>query len=297
MGKRRRAVCLLALLLCAWSACAFPDRLKVFVSILPEAYLVERVGGEYVEVGVLVGPGQNFHVFEPAPKQLAELSEARLYFRLGLAFETRLLEKIHGAQDTLKVVDAAAGVPTRPMTEPDADEAAPGHADHGAHEKHGGVDPHIWLSPPNLKIMAANVCAGLREADPAHAAEYDQNLAVLQGDIDAAHKRVAEILKPLAGHTFYVYHPEFGYFADLYNLKQVSVEMGGKEPTARQLVDLVARAKADHVRVIFVQRQFPKKSAEALASEIGGVVQGIDPLARDVLRNLEDTAKVLANSE
>jgi zinc transport system substrate-binding protein len=165
---------------------------------------------------------------------------------------------------------------------------ADGHGE--AEHDRGPVDPHVWLSPLNAKVIAANICKGLQDADPAHARDYDRNLATLQTDLDAVHARIARTLAPLKGRAFYVYHPAFGYFADVYGLKQVAVEIDGKEPTARQLADLIARAKADGVRVIFVQQQFPSKSAEAVAQEIGGAVIPIDPLSKDYPAVLEDMA-------
>ena len=96
---------------------------------------------------------------------------------------------------------------------------------------------------------------------------------------------------PLQGKTLLVFHPSYGYFADAYGLKQIAVEMGGKEPGARQLARLIDRAKEDGVRMIFVQPQFSKGSARTIAEAIGGAVVPLDPLARDYLENLERMAR------
>jgi zinc transport system substrate-binding protein len=264
--------------------------LKTFVSIAPQAYLVERVGGPSVSVDVLVGPGQNHHTFEPTPKQLADLAGARIYFRIGLPFENRLMEKIQAANAALQIVDTRTGLMLRRMEAFDDE-------DHDASATGGGaVDPHVWLSPANANVIAANIAKALRELDPARAAEYDRNLGALQKDLDDLNARVSQLLAPFRGNTFYVYHPAFGYFADAYGLKQAAVEIEGKEPTARQLARLIAKARAEGVRVIFVQQQFPKKAAETIANEVGGAVIPIDPLARDYLANLEDIALKIRNA-
>ncbi len=267
------------------SAVALAETPTVFVSIGPQAYLAKRIAGDLVDVHVLVGPGQNHHTFDPAPKQLAELADARAYFTIGLPFEQRLVEKLRAANPNLAIVDTREGIVLRAM-EADADE--PHDHDHGA------MDPHVWLNPLNAKVIATHIAEGLKHIDPAHAADYERNLASLLGDLDALNARLANILASCKGKAFYVYHPAFGYFADAYGLKQVPVEIEGKEPTARQLASLIARAKADGVRAIFVQQQFPKKSAEAIACEIHGVAIAIDPLAEDYLANLEDIAKKLS---
>ena len=275
---------LIASVLFLFHVAAYAGPFRAFVSIAPQAYLVERVGGASVTVGVLVPPGQNYHTFEPTPKQLAGLAEAMIYFRLGLAFETRLLEKAGAANTGLRVVDMCKGIALRPMME------------HDEHETSGALDPHVWLNPLNAKILAANVCEGLSAADPAHAAEFARNLAALEQDLDAAHERITQLLAPFKGGSFYVYHPAFGYFADAYGLKQVPVEIDGKEPTAKQLGELMTKARADRVRVILVQQQFPKKSAEAVAKEIGGAVVSVDPLAHDFLAMIEDIARKIADA-
>jgi len=262
-------------------------QVKVFVSIAPQAYLVERIAGPLAQVDVLVGPGQNHHTFEPTPKQMADLAGASLYFTIGLPFEKRLLEKIQSANPDLKCIDTREGIALRTMET--ADEHAEPDPDHG----YGAVDPHVWLSPLNAKIIAANICRGLKEADGAHSADYDRNLAALQRELDECHARISKVLAPLRGDAFYVYHPALGYFADAYGLRQIAVEIEGKEPTAKQLAELITRAKADGVRVIFVQQQFPKRAAEAIAKEVGGAVVSIDPLAYDYVRNIEGMADQL----
>ena len=307
MIPRRRLVALAVVLL---PAVLIPDahgQIKAFVGIAPEACLVERIGGSHVSVSVLVGPGQNHHTFEPTPKQMVDLAEATVYFSIGLPFERRLLEKIREANPSLKCIDAREGISLRKMET--ADEGKMGrfpisglhggvHGTAGNREasqfsRAGAMDPHVWLSPLNAKIIAANICKGLEEVDPTHAAGYENNLDGLQNELEALNARIAGVLAPFKGRAFYVYHPAFGYFADAYGLKQISIEIEGKEPTAKQLAELIARAKADGVRVIFVQQQFPRRPAEAIAEEIGCAVVSIDPLSHDYIANLERIAEKL----
>jgi len=257
------------------------EPLSVFVGIPPQAYLVERVGREHVLVNVLVQPGQDPHTFEPTPKQLLSLARAKLLFKTGMPFEDRLLEKIRGLHRRLVVVDTAAGI-KGPMMAAD---------DHGHHAAR--PDPHVWLSPPLLKIQAANIAAALVRADPLHADDYRKNLAAVWSDIERTHARIGRMLKPYKGRSFYVFHPAFGCFGDAYGLKQRAVEAEGKIPTPKQLRLLVNSAVAEGVKVVFVQPQFDQGNARAVARAIGGTVVPIDPLAKDLLRNLEEmSAKI-----
>jgi zinc transport system substrate-binding protein len=259
-------------------------KIMVAVSILPQSYFVRRIGGDYVSVTTLVGPGQEPHTFDPTPKQVSSLAQAKLYFTIGIGFEAGLVGKIRGAFPNVRIVDMAKGVKFRAMT---AEEAG---AEEDAHMTAGEPDPHTWLDPKLAKIEAGNVCDALSQADPAHAAEYRKNFEALAADLDAVDAKIAKALAPLKGRDFITYHPAFGYFGDAYGLHQVSVEMEGKEPSARQLVELIGRAKKENIRVIFVQPQFSTKNAETMAQAIGGAVVPMDDLAPEYIENLQHMA-------
>jgi len=248
---------------------------KAFVSILPQAYFVERVGGRHVDVGVLLGPGQSPGTYEPTTRQMSALGRSQVYFRIGTPFEKALIKRITGTFNNLRVVDTRKNVKLRYFNRPDG---------------YRSPDPHIWLDPKRVKIQAATVCEAMSRIDPAHSAEFEKNLQAFQADLDEIDMKIAETLAPLKGGKFYVFHPAFGYFGDSYGLKQVAVEIEGKEPSPRQLSELIKKAKKDAVKVIFVQPQFAKKNAETVARAIGGAVVPINPLAKDYLRNLKEMA-------
>jgi len=126
--------------------------------------------------------------------------------------------------------------------------------------------------------------------DPSNCKEYSGNLQAFLSDLDRIDQRIASALAPFKGSNIYVFHPAFGYFADSYGLRQVPIEIEGKEPGARQLAVIINRAKKERVQVIFVQPQFSTKSAETIAKSIGGAVVPINPLSRDYLSNLEKIA-------
>jgi zinc transport system substrate-binding protein len=271
-------------------------KVKSFVSILPVAYFVERVGGSNVEVSVLVGPGQDPHTFDPTPKLMAKLANAQVLFKMGFPFEETLIKKVGSSFKKVEVVDLQQGMKLRAMTEEEteAEEAEHGHgkAEEHGHEA-GDMDQHTWLDPQRAKVQAKTIADTLIRIDPSHKDQYEKNLKGFQGDLDAIHEKLTKALAPVKGKSFFVFHPAYGYFGDAYGLKQVPVQIGGKEPTARQLARLIELAKEDGVRVIFVQPQFSKKTAEALAKGIGGAVVPLDDLAPDYLKNLQEMATKL----
>lgn len=272
-------------------------KVRVAVSIQPMKYFVERVGGTHVQVDALVAPGQNPHTYEATPRQVVAAAMAQAYFKIRWPFEDTLLEKIRGMNAKLKVYDVTTGLAFREMTE-DEEEGGE-HGEHG-HEAHGHgkgePDPHVWLNPRMAKTMAARISEGLKEVDRAHAADYDRNLKVFQADLDALDAKLAAALAPLKGKEFLVYHPAFGYFGDAYGLKQRPIELSGKDPSARQLAEFIKHAKARGVKVIFVQPQFPSRTAETIARSIDGVVVYMDDLSYDYLKNLEDMAAKLTQA-
>jgi zinc transport system substrate-binding protein len=249
--------------------------LKVFVSILPQAYFVERVGGSHVSVEVLVGPGKSHHTYEPTPHQLALLSESDVFFRIGVPFENSLVTKIAFTMDKVKVVETQKGTPLRYLPESGGK---------------GIPDPHIWMDPKLVKLQAAIITETLARLDTSHAVEYTKHLETFQKDLDQIDAEIAGILAPLKGKEVYVFHPAYGYFLESYGLKQTSIEVEGKEPGPRHLAEMVDKMRQDQVKVLFVQPQFSSKTAKAIASEAGASVVTLDPLSRDYLENLKQTA-------
>ena len=286
------AMLLAWLILSGSNTLAAQDLLEVFVSIPPQAYLVDQVGGTHVRVHTLSEKGQDPHSFEPTPKQVLSLGNADLFFTMGLPFEQRLLGKIKGSSPTLSVVDISSGITKRVMQE-----EFHGAESHDEEERHRGEpDPHIWLAPPLVKIMAQNIAQALIQADPDHTAAFQLNLAAFERDLEILHRRIKKILKPLQGQAFYVYHAAFGYFGDTYGLEQRAVESAGKKPTPKYLSRLIGQAQTEKVRIIFVQPQFDKTSAQTIARAINGAVVEIDTLAYNVLDNLDHMATKIEHS-
>ncbi|MBN1395808.1 MAG: zinc ABC transporter substrate-binding protein [Pirellulales bacterium] len=292
-GRTICSCCIAALFWSAGCGTAVPERptdgrLPVFAGIPPMAYLVELIGGPHVAVATLVEAGQDPHTFAPTPRQVVALGRARLFFQIGMPFENALLEKLKRSAPQMEIIDAAAGIKRRMM---DHDCVEHDHADH-----RGTPDPHVWLSPPLLKIEAGNVAVALERADPAHAEDFRRNLDELLARIDAVHGRIEKLLAPHRGRSFYVFHPGFGYFADVYGLNEEAIESGGRPPSPKRLRALVEKARSEGAKTVFIQPQFDPRSASKIADAVGGSVVLIDGLEKDVLKNLEGIAGKIANS-
>ncbi len=275
----------------AFAGAAKADRLAVAVSIVPEAYFASQVGGDRVDVHTLVAPGQSPHTFEPTARQMSDLAKAKIYFTIGMPFEAHLVPKIKAGNAGIMIVDVRKGVHMRHMDKPGQQ-----HQDQEDGHGHGELDPHIWMSPRIASLIAGEMAEALIQADPAGAQEYKANLKGLQERLGALDKEIGRVLDPLRGREVFVFHPAFGYLLDEYGLKQVPIESMGKSPGPRRLALLVHDAKQRGVKVIFVQPQFPQKSAQAIAQAIGGAVVPLDPLAPDYIKNLRDMAGQIAGA-
>jgi zinc transport system substrate-binding protein len=257
---------------------------KVVVSILPQKYFVDRIGGGAFSVTVLVGPGQSPHAYEPTPRQMAELAASAAWLRIGVDFEKALLPKVRGLYPALRIVDTTLGIRYRNLEAHHHDGESTQDADA---DEEGGPDPHVWLGRAASKLIACSVRDALVELDPSGASNYKKNCEALVRDIDAVFDGLVKDLAALKGRPVFVYHPAFGYFFDEFGIRQEAVELGGKEPTQKALAALIEEAKAEGAKVVFVQAQFSSNAAKTIAKSIGGVVETIDPLAPDWLENLK----------
>ena len=266
----------------------------VAVSIIPQAEFVARIAGDRVKILTLVPPGADPHSYEPTPRQMAELSGAAIWFSIGVEFENAILPKVKALYPRLRVVNTAKNVAYRTL-ETHADLTAPSaspssqpalaaspHADEG-----GGPDPHVWLGLAAVKVQLASIREALIALLPADAALFKANHDAYLREIEAVFADLAKQLAPLKGDEVFVYHPSFGYFLDNFGLKQVAVEVGGKEPTQKTIALLIEKARKAGAKIIFVQKQFSVAAARTVAQAIGGTVVEIDPLAPNWLENIK----------
>ncbi len=290
-SRPRRAVLLIIALIIVFivlssGVLAASKQVSVFVSVLPQKFFVERIGGDYVNVEVMVGPGESPHTYDPTPRQMVALSSADLYFRVGVGFENIWMDKLAAVNRQMKIVDMRRGVPLRKVEGHSHGEPESVHTHDHDHE----YDPHIWLSPKLARTQAETISQALSSIDPQRAALYASNLAQLMRELDEVDAWIRQTLAGINSRKFMVFHPSWGYFADEYDLVQVPIETAGREPSARELAQFIELARRERIKVIFVQAQVNAKSAQAVARAVGAGVVALDPLAEDYLSNLKRTA-------
>lgn len=263
--------------------------INITVSIQPQKYFVEKIGGKNVRVNVMIPPGIDLHSYEPKPQQLQALNDAEAYITVGVAFENAWMDRIKSANQQMLIVDSGKGIKRIPMVEHGHEEAGHNHAEET-------LDPHIWLSPKLVKIQAQNIYDGLVKLDPSRQPEYQVNLNNFIAEIDQLDQKIQQNLASIKDRKFMVFHPAWGYFAQDYNLEQEPIEVGGQEPSAAELAELISEAKQENIKVIFAQPELSTRSAETIAQEIGGEVVLISDLDADWSTNLLKASETISKT-
>ena len=277
----------LALLMGSAGAAAPSGKLMVAATILPLGDFCQRLGGDLVQVQVLIPPGASPHVFEPAPSVMARASQARVFVFIGAGLEPWAAKLLRARGNSSQVVvEAAQGLQLLQEThhrgheEPGTKPAASHHEKEASPEHHQGGNPHIWLDPVLAQEICRKIAAAFIQADPGHRAQYEANLKEYLAALEALHQEIQQQARAWSLRDFVSFHPSFSYFARRYNLHEVgTIEAApGREPTPRHLQDLVSAIRRYGIKVVFAEPQFNPRVAEVIAQEAGVKVLMLDPM-------------------
>jgi len=262
----------------------------VFVSIQPLKYFVQFIADSAVEVKVLVPPGSSPEMFEPTPQQMAELTQAKAYFSIGLLdFEKGMEQKLKD-NAKFRYIDLSQGIE---LIKGECEH----HHEHESHQEHNHtVDPHTWMSAANARVMAKVIAQNLTTLFPERENEFNANLNRLIAHIDSVDNEVRSILAGSGCKTFVIYHPALGYYARDYGLTQLSVEHEGKSPSAKGVMELVERCRAEGIKTVLSQSQFDTHNSQTIANELGGKVVKVDPLQENWAESMIFIANAIAGN-
>ena len=266
--------------------------LPVTVSIEPQRQLLSAIGGNRVEVTSLLANGTDPETYDPTLASLMSLENSLAWFQIGnIPFEQQLSNRI-GPQ--LTRFDTSTGIDLIEGTH--GHDHADHHHDHdGRHDhSHDGIDPHTWSSVRNMKIIGANMLAGLIEIDPAgkdyYTARFD-SVATRLDSLDACYTRR---LAPARGSTFMVWHPSLSYFARDYGLRQISVAADHRETSLISLQSTIDDAIANGVEVFFEQSSYDPRLSATVRQHIGAVCSSFNPLDYDWEQSLDNVVSTIA---
>jgi zinc transport system substrate-binding protein len=252
------------------------DRIKVATTIAPLGDFVNAVGGEKVEVTVVVPPGAEPHTFEPTPSLMMDVAKADLYIMNGAGLEF-WMDKLLQANKEMIVVDSSQGIGLLQESEDE-------------------IDPHIWLSLRNAAVQVNNICAGLIEVDSQNKDFYIKNRDAYLETLKAMDVELNRTFAGKKNKIFIVHHPAWTYFARDYNLSQVPLMENEKEPGPKYLGEVIDLARTNNITTIFVEPEYNPKAAEVMAREMNTGIVTLDPLAKNYLENVAYAGREIAKS-
>lgn len=265
---------------------------NVVVSIIPQKVFVQKIGGEKVSVTVMVGQGASPHNYQPKPSQMKAIAKADVYFSIGVEFENVWLEKFANQNKKMLLTDSSKSI------EKHHEHHNCKHEHNEHHEKREEFDPHVWVDPLNVKIIAKNIYETLVSLDANNTNFYKQNYKAYIKELDSVDKEIKQRLEATPkGTKFMVFHPSWGYFAKRYGLIQLPVEVEGKEPKMKALVSIIKKAKEAKVSAIFTQPEFSDKASKNIANNLDIAVIKASPLAENWAENLLMLANAIAQKK
>jgi zinc transport system substrate-binding protein len=264
------------------------DKTKTLsVTIEPQKYFLEIIVGTHFKVECIIPSGANPESADFTPSQMMNLGKSVAYFKIGYrGIENTLIDKVTESDSNIKVIDCSEGI--KLLGNPHE------HSHNKDNHGHAGGDPHIWSSVASAKIISENMYKGLLAIDKANEADYTANYKKLTAEINKTDSIIKSYLAKAPSKAFIIYHPALSYFAGEYGLTQYSIEHEGKNPSPSQLKELIDRAIAENVSVVFIQQEFDAKNAETIAEAIGGKTVPINLLAYNWSDEMIKIAKALA---
>lgn len=252
-------------------------RVTVFVSIPPQKFIVENIGGEYTQVKVMLASGQSPETFDPSPKKIESLSGAKIYFLIGVPFEKSWSHTIQNANPDIKMINC--------------------YPEEETERRHSSdYDPHVWTSPANMKKIAAAVKEALINELPARKLYFDKNHERLISELNALDGYIRTRLADRRTDYFIVSHAAWSYYAGEYGLKQIALESSGRETGPKSLARILKIVEEQDIHTLFVQEQYQTPVARALAREMNGNVVMLDPLAGEYIENMMKVTDKIAES-
>jgi zinc transport system substrate-binding protein len=256
-------------------------KIGVAVSVGPEVEFVNAVGGDKVDVTLMVPSGADPHTYEPLPRQLKAISSDKMYAEVGtpIEFEVNYMDKIKSINPNMLIVNCSQGIDLIPNTaENESDES----------------DPHVWTDPKNAKVMVENIYQGLVQVDPTDKEYFQKNRDHYMQQLDELDKNTTETFKGKQNTSILIYHPAFGYYCKDYNLTQVAVELNDEEPSPQRIAYLIDIARNDNIKTMFIEPQYNIQQMQSIASQVNAKVLTVNDLDENYLQNMKNVAEAFS---
>jgi len=267
----------------------------IAVSIPPQKGIVQAIAGDKYELITMIPPGYSPTNYEPSPKSMQQLSEAMLYLTIGVPAEENIIESIRDFNKNIEIIDLSEKsfemYGARKFSEEEHEENEK-HEEYEEHN-HTGIDPHQWMSPKRVKLMAEEIKDRLISIDSENKETYEENYMKFSEKLDNLHNQITELVKNENGKSFLIYHPSLGYLADDYGLSMITIEDEGKEATPKKMQEIIDICRDNNIKTVFYQAEIDSRQAEIIAKEINGEVYMINPLEENYEENIKKIIEAL----
>ena len=237
--------------------------LQVVTSFYPLYELVQKIGGDKVDVKMLVPAGIEPHDYEPVPQQIADLYKADIVILNGAGIEP-WGEKISPdlEKNGVRILTLADNIDLLEGTHEEE------HADEEHHED-SLRDPHFWLDPLTYLEEGRLITKRLSELAPSNASYYQENLERLESHLQKLHMEYEDDLASCDSRTIVTSHAAFAYLAKRYNLAMMPISgfSPEEEPSAHRLAELAKMVKEKNIQYVFTETLVSPKIAQTLADE------------------------------
>lgn len=259
----------------------------ISVSIIPQKYFIQQIAGSYFEINVLIPSAASHDAYEPSPNQVKGLNNSKAYFLIGnIEFEKTWIDKFKSVNSDMKIFDMSDSVK---IIEGDDNKL---HIDNHLHNQ----DPHIWMSPRTVKIIAQNILLACNQIVPEQSELFNKNYLVFISQLDSIDNEIGVKLQQFKGYSFFIYHPALTYFARDYGLTQLSIELDGKQPSVSHLKNIVDEINTSSKKIVLIQKQFDAQLAESISKQTGAQLQIIDPFSDNWDKEILQIANYLQNA-
>ena len=251
------------------------EKLKVVATTTIVGDAVAQVGGDDIDLSVLLPAGTDPHSFTPTPQDVAKVEQADVIFANGAGLEVFLDDLIESAGASDKVVHVSEGIDLLTFGSHEHEHEGEEHEHEGEEHDHEGGDPHTWVDPNNVMVWVTNIEQKLSEADPANASVYAAGAKAYTTELKTLdawiREQVAQI--PVADRKLVTDHMLFGYFAEEYGFEQTGALIPGystlAEPSAKELAEIEDAIRELGVKAVFVGNTVNPALAQRVANDTG----------------------------
>jgi zinc transport system substrate-binding protein len=241
--------------------------LTVLATFYPLYDFAQNVGGNKVNVSLLVPETVDVHEFEPTPSSIAEVASANVLIYNGAGLEPWIGDVVSAADNpNLIQVDSSNGIQFLPVP--------------AAFQKDNRtVDPHIWLDPLDAKQQVNNILQGLIKADPADSQYFTQNANAYDTQLDNLNALAINATTNTATKVFITFHEAFAYFAHQYNVTQLSISGPfEEEPTPTDIQNVITAINQNHLKYVGYESLENPAISQSIGSQTNATLINMNPI-------------------